>query len=277
MSTVDRYAVCGNPITHSKSPQIHQAFAKQVGHEIEYEKRLIELGHFAADASTFFDQGGCGLNITVPFKEDAFAFADQLSERAKAAGAVNTLAKQADGSILGDNTDGYGLVSDIKQRLGWQLAGASILVLGAGGAVRGVLLPLLGETPLSITIANRTVSKAQGLAEMFAENGNINACGFDELGPESTARFDIIINGTSASLSGELPPIGQACVQANTKVYDMVYGAEPTAFMRWASELGAKDVSDGLGMLVGQAAESFLIWRGAKASIDPVIQLLRNM
>ncbi len=274
MSTVDRYAVCGNPITHSKSPQIHQAFAKEVGHSISYEKRLIALGSFHESAQNFFDGGGKGLNITVPFKEDAFAFADQLSERAKAAGAVNTLVKQSDGSILGENTDGYGLVSDITKRLGWQIKGASVLILGAGGAVRGILLPLLGELPKSITIANRTESKAQSLADLFESEGNVQACGFDGIGSEC---FDIIINGTSASLTSEVPNISESCVGRCTEVYDMVYGAEPTAFMEWALDNGAQKVSDGIGMLVGQAAESFQIWRGISPSIDPVIQLLRTM
>ncbi len=273
MSTLDRYAVCGNPIAHSKSPQIHQAFAREVGHVISYEKRLIEFGSFQESARDFFDNGGKGLNITVPFKEDAFAFADQLSARAKAAGAVNTLAKQADGSVLGDNTDGLGLVSDIKKRLGWQIKGASVLVLGAGGAVRGILLPLLGEMPAKITIANRTESKAQLLASLFAGEGNIKACGFDGIGSES---FDIIINGTSASLNSEVPNISESCVGRNTQGYDMVYGVEPTAFMSWAIDNGAEKVSDGIGMLVGQAAESFQIWRGISPSIDPVIQLLRT-
>lgn len=274
MSTVDRYAVCGNPITHSKSPQIHQAFAKEVGHSISYAKRLIELGSFHESARDFFDGGGKGLNITVPFKEDAFAFADQLSERAKAAGAVNTLVKQPDGFILGENTDGYGLVSDITKRLGWQIKGASVLVLGAGGAVRGILLPLLGELPEKVTVANRTESKAQILASLFAGKGNIQACGFDGIGRES---FDIIINGTSASLSAEVPKISESCVGKSTQGYDMVYGSEPTAFMEWALHNGAQKVSDGIGMLVGQAAESFQLWRGISPSIDPVIQMLRTI
>ncbi len=272
MDEPDRYAVFGNPIAHSKSPQIHQAFALQTGESIQYTKQCVDEDKFALEAKAFFDGGGYGLNVTVPFKQDACAFADELTDRAQAAGAVNTLAKRVDGSILGDNTDGLGLVSDIK-RLGWQLDGAKVLILGAGGAVRGVLQPILAEGPSSIVIANRTSSKAGLLADMFSSYGHICGLGFGEL--EDTA-FDLIINGTSASLSADIPAVPPACLCENTKVYDMVYGAEPTAFMAWAKKRGTRHVSDGLGMLVGQAAESFRMWRGVEVSPDPVIELLRG-
>ncbi len=273
MDETGRYAVFGNPIAHSKSPQIHQAFAAQTGEDVIYTKQCVDEDKFAAEAKVFFDTGGYGLNVTVPFKQDACVFADELTDRAEAAGAVNTLAKRSDGSILGDNTDGFGLVSDIKQRLGWQLRDAKVLILGAGGAVRGVLHPILAEAPSLVVIANRTASKAKVLADIFASSGEITGVGFDDI---DEIAFDVIINGTSASLSADVPPVPSACIAEHTKVYDMVYGTEPTAFMRWATEQGTTHVSDGLGMLVGQAAESFRLWRGVVVRRDPVIALLRT-
>ncbi len=272
-ATPDRYAVFGNPIAHSKSPQIHQAFAAQVGHSITYEKQLVEKGGFADAAKAFFDAGGKGLNVTVPFKEDAHAFASSLSERAQAAGAVNTLTLQEDGSIFGDNTDGYGLVRDITEQLAWALADKSVLILGAGGAVRGVLQPLLNAGPSSVTLANRTPLRAQQLAEQFADFGEIVACGFNKL-PAKT--YDIVINGTSASLEADVPPISASVIGEHTHAYDMVYANEATAFMAWAEAVGACAVADGLGMLVGQAAESFRLWRDVSVDIKPVMDLLRS-
>ncbi|MFL0800985.1 MAG: shikimate dehydrogenase [Agarilytica sp.] len=273
MDVLDRYAVFGNPIAHSKSPQIHQAFATQAGENISYTKQCVDEGCFAIEAKAFFDGGGLGLNVTVPFKQDACTFADELSDRAKAAGAVNTLVKRPDGRILGDNTDGLGLVSDIKNRLGWQLRDANVLILGAGGAVRGVLQPILAEGPSSVVIANRTASKARILADMFTSSGQIHGVGFGEI---NNSAVDVIINGTSASLSAEVPAVPPECISENTKVYDMVYGSEPTAFMVWAKKQGAVNISDGLGMLVGQAVESFRLWRGFKADSEPVIAMLRK-
>jgi len=268
----DKYAVFGNPIVQSKSPLIHNAFAKQAQDPIAYDKQLVEVGGFTSAADTFFAEGGKGLNITMPFKQDAFEYADTLSERAELAGAVNTLAKRADGTIFGDNTDGFGLVFDISERLGWSLRDKNILVLGAGGAVRGVLLPLLQQNPKRLVVANRTAEKARALADLFAPYGKIEGRAYAFAEEE---RFDVIINGTSASLNGDVPPIDPAILSASPCLYDMVYGAEPTAFMRWASEHDVADIADGIGMLVGQAAESFYIWRGKRPQMDTVIDMLR--
>ena len=269
----DKYAVFGNPIDHSKSPEIHRQFAEQTGQALSYEKQLVDPQGFEAAADAFFAGGGKGLNITVPFKQDAYAYVARTTPRARRAGAVNTLSKEADGTILGDTTDGVGLVTDIKHNLGWQIRHKKVLILGAGGAVRGVLEPLLEEQPQHIIIANRTVDKALQLAKGFAEFGYLLGCGFDMLDEQ---QFDVIINGTSASLQGELPPLPECLINADgsTVCYDMLYGAEPTPFMQWASERGAK-VSDGLGMLVGQAAESFALWRGVRPQTAPVISSLR--
>ena len=269
----DKYAVFGNPIDHSKSPDIHRQFAEQTGQSLSYEKQLVDPQGFEAAADAFFAGGGKGLNITVPFKQDAYAYVARTTPRARRAGAVNTLSLEADGTILGDTTDGVGLVSDIKHNLGWQIRHKKVLILGAGGAVRGVLEPLLEEQPQHIIIANRTVDKALQLAKGFADFGYLLGCGFDMLDEQ---QFDVIINGTSASLQGELPPLPECLINADgsTVCYDMLYGAEPTPFMQWAAERGAK-VSDGLGMLVGQAAESFALWRGVRPETAPVISRLR--
>jgi shikimate dehydrogenase len=268
----DRYAVVGNPIGHSKSPAIHTAFAAQTGEDILYTAVLLPLDGFEHQARLFFEHGGgCGLNITVPFKEDAYRLADDYTDRAKRAGAVNTLKKRPDGSLLGDNTDGAGLVLDLK-RHSVPLANRRILLLGAGGAARGVLQPLLEEMPAELVIANRTQSKAEQLAADFSDLGAIRASTFADLsGP-----FDLIINGTSASLGGDLPPLADTLVAANTVTYDMMYGAQPTVFNAWASALGAAQTIDGLGMLVGQAAESFYVWRGKRPDVANVITMLKQ-
>ena len=261
---MDRYAVFGNPIAQSKSPEIHAQFALQTSEAIEYSKQLVALDEFTRAARIFFESGGKGLNVTVPFKEEAYQFADLLTGRAQAAGAVNTLAIQADGRILGDNTDGAGLVHDIVSRLGWTIKGKKLLILGAGGAVKGVLLPVLNASPFSICVANRTLSKAQELADKFSHSINnipVDGVRYEDLDGE---KFDLVINGTSASLGGEVPKVPASCLGANFCAYDMVYGKEPTAFMKWADELGAAEVSDGYGMLLCQAAESFYLWRGIK-------------
>ncbi len=269
----DQYAVFGNPIKHSRSPQIHRAFAEQTGQDINYVSTLVETDQFQSAASRFFKSGGKGLNVTVPFKQDAFTFADELSERARRAGAVNTLIHQDDGKILGDNTDGVGLVRDIASNLGWAIEGKKVLLVGAGGAVMGVLEPLLQQHPALIVIANRTVSKAQKLAREFADLGNIKGCGFDELA--ESGHFDLIINGTSASLAGEIAPLPNSVLTAKTQGYDMMYAAEPTPFMRWMNEHGAQQTADGLGMLVEQAAEAFTLWRGVRPETAAVIQSIR--
>jgi shikimate dehydrogenase len=272
MSEVERYAVFGNPVRHSRSPQIHAAFAAQTRQALSYRAHLVELGRFDAAARDFFAGGGKGFNVTVPFKLDAFAFAQELSERARRAGAVNTMALQADGTVLGDNTDGVGLARDIVDNLGWQLGERRILILGAGGAVRGILEPLLRHEPDLVVIANRTVEKAQQLARSFGDIGEVRACRFEGLAGN---QFDIIINATSASLAGELPPLPGDILNDGCCCYDLMYGAEPTPFMVWAASEMAWAVADGLGMLVEQAAESFKLWRGVSPATRPVIEMLR--
>lgn len=269
---VDQYRVFGNPIAQSRSPDIHLQFASQTGQDIQYEKQRVDIDGFNIAARDFFDHDGCGLNITVPFKLDAFAFATQLTERAQNAGAVNTLKKLEDGTILGDNTDGQGMVSDIVNNLGWVLKDKRVLLLGAGGAVRGVLQPLLAQQPAQVVIANRTIAKALTLVREFKRYGKLQACGFADLNGE---QFDVVINGTSASLAGDLPPLPEHLLSQSAACYDMMYGAQPTVFMQWAERQGAKNIADGLGMLVGQAAQSFNLWRGVMPSVAPVIRQLR--
>ena len=264
------YGVFGNPIAHSKSPLIHRLFAEQTGQQISYEPLLAALDGFPEAVSQFF-QSGSGANVTVPFKEQAFVLADQLSERALRAKAVNTLKKLEDGSLLGDNTDGAGLVNDLLNNQ-VVLANKNILILGAGGAVRGVLEPLLAQQPAEICIANRTVEKAEQLAREFADLGPMTACGYDWI----DAPVDIIINGTSASLSGELPPLASTLIKpGHTICYDMMYSKQTTIFNQWAQEHGAAGTLDGLGMLVAQAAEAFYLWTGVRPEPAPVLQQLR--
>lgn len=268
----DLYAVFGNPINHSKSPAIHRQFAEQTGQDMHYTKQLVNEGEFEQAAQNFFAQGGKGLNITVPFKLKAFDFAQKRTPRAERAGAVNTLARLSDGSILGDNTDGIGMIHDMHN-LGWEIQGKRVLILGAGGAVRGILQPLLEESPARVTIANRTLSKAEALAKSFLDLGDIQAKSFDQLVGDS---FDIVINGTSASLQGELPPLPDNLLAASACCYDMMYGAEPTIFLQWAKNHGATQIADGLGMLIGQAAEAFYLWRQIRPEVVPVITALRR-
>lgn len=272
MSAPDRYAVFGSPIAHSRSPDIHALFADQTGQALTYGKQLVEPEEFTDACRAFFAQGGKGLNITLPLKELAFDFADSRTERAQQAGAANTLKKEADGSILADNTDGAGLVRDLRQNHGWTIRGQRVLILGAGGAVRGVMGPLLKEAPQVLWIANRTVEKAQTLAAIFSEEGQVQACGLDRIPAQP---FDLIINGTSLSLQGDSPPLSSAHLSVETACYDMAYGREPTAFLRWAEAQGVSQLADGLGMLVEQAAESFSLWRGVMPQTAPVIAALR--
>jgi shikimate dehydrogenase len=268
---MDRYGVFGNPIGHSKSPQIHRLFAAETGQALSYEPLLAPLEDFPAFARAFFQQAH-GANVTVPFKEQAFRLADELTERARRAGAVNTLKKLDDGRLLGDNTDGLGLVRDLIDNAGVTLAGKRILLLGAGGAVRGVLEPLLAQQPAELVIANRTLEKAEQLAVEFAALGPVRACRFEELqGP-----FDLIVNGTSASLAGELPPLADSLIRrGETFCYDMMYGASTTPFCQWGAALGAR-TRDGLGMLVEQAAAAFELWRGVRPQAQPVLATLRE-
>ncbi len=268
----DRYAVVGNPIRHSKSPQIHCQFAAATAQDLTYDTMLVEEGLFEREIGRFFTDGGSGLNVTVPFKQEAWSLATQLSERARLAGAVNTLWRNDAGALCGENTDGIGMVRDLEQNHGAVLAGRRILVLGAGGAVRGVLAPLLAAKPASLVIVNRTAEKALQLAEDFSELGPVRGGGYPQLkGP-----FDLVINGTSASLQGALPPLPDDLLAEGAWCYDMMYGAEATPFMIWARSHGAEKVLDGLGMLVEQAAESFAIWRGVRPETAAVISGIRQ-
>jgi shikimate dehydrogenase len=274
--SIDRYAVIGNPVEHSKSPWIHARFAEQTGEAIEYGRVLGTIGAFVEEVREFIGAGGRGMNVTVPFKLDAHAFADSLTPRAAAAGAVNTLRFDA-GGVLGDNTDGVGLVNDIERNLKVSLRGARVLLLGAGGAARGVMLPLFDCQPAALTIVNRTASKAQQLVDHFTDAAQAAHVRFSggaadcvEAGP-----YDVIVNATASSLSAELPACDEAAFGAATLAYDMMYSAQPTVFMRHAEKLGAK-VSDGLGMLVEQAAESFYLWRGVRPDGSAVLARLRQ-
>ncbi len=270
---IDRYAVFGNPINHSRSPQIHTLFAEQTGQTLSYSAELAEVDDFEVRVRAFVDHNGKGLNITVPFKQQAWQLADHRSPRAERAGAVNTLMVEADGRFFGDNTDGTGLVRDLTNNHHIKLSSQRILIIGAGGAVRGVIEPILSEHPAELVIANRTVEKALQLAEDFSDLGKITGCGFEQLEDRT---FDVVINATSASLHGELPPLPNGLFTTNACAYDMMYAAEATVFMRWASEHGAEQVFDGLGMLVEQAAESFRLWRGVQPRTRPVIDAIRN-
>ena len=262
----DRYAVFGHPIAHSKSPQIHAAFARQTGQDMSYEAILAPKDGFADSVAAFIAAGGRGANVTVPFKEDAFRLAGRLSPRAERAGAVNTLRFDAD--ILGDNTDGAGLVADLTRNLGCVLAGKRVLLLGAGGAARGVIGPLLDQQAAEVVIANRTVSRAQELAALFGRGAS--ASGFDAL----DTPFDLIINATAASLAGELPPLSPRIFTADTLAYDMMYGRD-TPFLDFARSHGTA-TAGGLGMLFEQAAEAFYLWRGVRPDTAPVIAALRT-
>ncbi|MGN6649151.1 shikimate dehydrogenase [Trinickia sp.] len=267
----------GNPIAHSKSPVIHSRFALQTGERVEYRRVLAPIDGFEAAVRAFIAAGGRGLNVTVPFKLEAYALADRLSPRAAAAGAVNTLRFDADG-IYGDNTDGVGLVRDIETNLKVELSGASVLLLGAGGAARGAILPMLERGPRSLTIVNRTAEKAQALAQQFAQAAREAGCVLSGGGPDAVtpAPYDVIVNATAGSLAAAVPECDDGAFGTGTLAYDMMYGAQPTVFMRHAQALGAR-ISDGLGMLVEQAAESFWVWRGVRPASGPVLAELRAL
>jgi shikimate dehydrogenase len=271
MPITDRYAVFGSPINHSKSPKIHRLFAEQTGQSLSYDAQEVSTETFETAVHAFFESGGKGLNCTVPLKELAYRFANHKTERAERSKAVNTLALQADGNILGDNTDGCGLVRDLLNNHQLTLTGKRILILGAGGASRGIIGPILGEAPTRLLIANRTADKAVLLAKEFKDLGDISGCGFEAL---AGLQFDLILNATSASLSGQLPPLPPHLLAKRGSCYDLAYGNEPTAFVRWGFEQGAQLSLDGLGMLVEQAAEAFFIWRGVSPQTRPVIDLL---
>jgi len=269
----DCYAVMGNPIAHSLSPRIHHLFARQTGQSLSYDALLVEADGFAQAVAAFLIAGGKGLNVTVPFKQEAYEIADELSPRARRAAAVNTLLIRDDGTLFGDNTDGAGLLRDLTRNLGLTLGGKQILLLGAGGAARGALAPLLEQNPSRLLIANRTAERAAQLADSFSDLGEVEGCGFESL---SGSSFDIVIHATAAGLQGQVPDLPDDVIGPQSCCYDMMYGSEPTAFMRYARQRGARHVFDGLGMLVEQAAESFLIWRGVLPNTGPVIEALRQ-
>ncbi len=254
----DRYAVFGNPIGHSRSPEIHTQFASQTGQSLTYTAELVELDKFNEAVSAFANNNGKGLNITVPFKQEAWHIATERSALAERAGAVNTLVIK-DETLFGDNTDGVGLVRDLINNHHVNIKNQHVLIVGAGGAVRGVIQPILELKPAELVIANRTVEKALQLAKDFSDLGNISGCGLDALEGRC---FDIVINGTSASLQGDLPQLPDTIFSENACAYDMMYAADPTPFMQWAKQCKVHQIYDGLGMLVEQAAESFRLWRG---------------
>ncbi len=276
------FAVMGNPVAHSQSPLIHSLFARQFGISLSYDRIQVDVGGFEQAVSHFCAHGGAGLNITVPYKVEAWKLCGQgrhsLTPRADLAGAVNTLVMKKSGGIHGDNTDGAGLVADIRNNLGIPLDNKNLLVIGAGGAVRGVLGSLLECHPASITVVNRTFAKAGDLVGVFSGtvDGGDTALESRRLEDCDRPRYDLIINGTAASLCGELPGISESCIDAGTIVYDMVYSPEPTVFMKWALFRGAAQAHDGLGMLVEQAAGSFFVWHRKSPDTEPVIRAVRE-
>ncbi|OUR73174.1 shikimate dehydrogenase [Methylophaga sp. 41_12_T18] len=268
----DHYAVIGNPIKHSKSPLIHTEFAKQTDQDLDYITREVPLDGLVEGLKQLQQQGFKGINVTVPFKEQVWQAVDSKSEHATRAGAVNTVVFNDDGTLYGDNTDGIGLCRDLVDNHAIELKGKRLLLLGAGGAARGVIEPLLSYQPAELFIANRTASKAQDLAELFNDFGNISGGGYDDI----SGSFDVIINATAASLQGEVPPLADNILKDNASCYDMMYSNEDTAFIAWAKQHGAAKTIDGLGMLAEQAAEAFRIWRGVKPETRTVIEQIRN-
>lgn len=270
-SAPDRYGVMGHPIDHSWSPFIHGLFAKQTGQNLSYRLFDVPPEKFRSSALEFFTHGGRGLNITVPHKAAAAELVNRLSARAERAGAVNTIMLDQQNELFGDNTDGAGLLTDLTVNLGIELTARRILILGAGGATRGVLAPLLEARPEHLVIANRTPGRAMELAEEFADLGAVHGCGFDALAAEP---FDLIINATSASLHGEVPLVPARIIAKHTICYDMAYGKGDTSFTRWAREHRARSAYKGWGMLVEQAAESFELWRGVRPDTRPILEAL---
>lgn len=269
---IDRYGVMGYPVAHSRSPVIHRLFALQTGQRLQYELLAVAPGELDTALRQFQRSGGKGLNITVPHKSEAALLVDELTQRARSAGAVNTLSFQ-DGEILGDNTDGIGLMRDLTSNLGLKLRGTNILILGAGGATRGIVAPLFDAEPRGITIANRTMSRAQDLAAHFSAYGPIKACLFAEI--STSKQYDLVINATSAGLKGETPPYPAAAISEQTFCYDLSYGLTPTPFCDWARKAGAAHAVMGWGMLVEQAAESFQLWRGVHPDTQAVLRQIR--
>lgn len=271
MAKKDRYAVFGSPIKHSKSPRIHQLFAEQTGQSLEYTAKEVSAEKFKISVVEFFAQGGKGINCTLPLKELAWALANHSTDRAETSRAVNTLVLQDDGQILGDNTDGCGLINDLTVNHGIALKNNRVLLLGAGGASRGILAPLLEQLPRYLILANRTRQKASDLAAEFSMFGDVEGCGFSDL---KGKQFDVIINATSASLTDEMPPLEYSVLAQGGVCYDLAYGNRPTAFVLWGMGHKAKLSVDGLGMLVEQAAEAFYLWRKVRPKTKPVIEAL---
>lgn len=267
----DLYAVIGNPIAHSKSPRIHAEFARQLGEDLRYEALLAPRDGFAAAVAAFRAAGGRGLNVTVPFKLEAFALATERTDRAEHAGAVNTL-KFDGAAVFGDNTDGAGLIADLHDRLGFPIHDKRALIMGAGGAAHGIILPLLAQKPAALSVANRTVEKALALQRQFAAFGRVWGGGYADIAGQV---FDLVVNATSAGLTGQLPPLPRGIFAPGSLAYDLTYGKDSTRFLAHARAEGAAQVADGLGMLVAQAAESFFLWRGRRPDTRPVIDLLR--
>lgn len=270
---VDNYCVMGNPVQHSKSPLIHTEFARQTGQKIYYQAILVEEGKFSDALAVFQQQGGKGLNITIPFKRAACEIADHLSVAARRARAVNTFWFDKNSKRFGDTTDGTGLIRDLVENCEISLAGEEVLILGAGGAVRGILDPVFDQKPERVVIANRTIAHAEEMAGAFSDRGIISVCRYEDLPGQ---QFHYVINGTAASLQGEVPPLPDDILAKDAFCYDMMYASEDTVFIKWARSHGAGRACDGLGMLVEQAAESFFIWHGIRPVTRPVIEMLRQ-
>ncbi len=268
----DKYAVIGNPINHSKSPLIHAEFAKNTQQDLQYTAIEIAVDGFQSGLKQLQTEGFKGINITVPFKEIAWKTITNKSDYAERAGAINTVKFNDDGTLYGDNTDGIGLCRDLTDNHHLILNNKRILLLGAGGAARGVIEPLLSYSPSELVIANRTASKAHDLADVFSNFGNIKGLGYDEV----SGQFDVVINATSASLQGKVPPLPDDLLNDEAYCYDMMYSDSDTAFITWAKQHGAAKTIDGLGMLVEQASEAFRVWRGIKPDTQPIIQKLKN-
>lgn len=271
MSGPDQYGVVGHPISHSWSPFIHGLFAKQTDQSLVYRLYDIQPENFRAHVLEFFTRGGRGLNVTVPHKEAAAELANDLTTRADRAGAVNTLILNEDHTLLGDNTDGHGLVTDLSKNLGLKITNQRVLILGAGGATRGVIGPLLTLGPTELVIANRTPERAVNLASLFSDLGPVRGCGFEQVGDEP---FDILINATAAGLSGSVPDVAGGVIASHSVCYDMSYSKSATPFVTWAIEQGCARAHKGWGMLVEQAAESFTLWRGVRPDTEPVLAAL---
>ncbi|AKC32502.1 shikimate dehydrogenase [Candidatus Pantoea carbekii] len=269
---MEQFAVFGNPVAHSQSPMIHSLFAQQTAIQHNYGRVCVPMDAFSQTISDFFATGGQGANITMPFKQQAWEFADELSERAALSGAVNTLKKNMHGKIIGDNTDGIGLLSDLE-RLAMIHTGDRILLIGAGGAARGVILPML-SLGCSLLVVNRTIKRAEQLVEIFRNSGDIRSTSFDKL---QNQHFDLIINATSSGLEGNIPPLPSSLIFSEIRCYDMFYKKSLTPFLLWCRYQGAQHFSDGLGMLVAQAAHSFQLWHGVMPEISSVIVKLQNI